>query len=431
MARLAVRDTELCGVPLPKGTQALASQWVLHRDARFFPSPERFRPERWLSGETSALPRFAYFPFGGGPRVCIGQHFSLLELTLILARFAQSVRFERERKAKLELAPVVTLRPKGPVRFLIRRREPGGRRRTQPNDERAARALCGAGGELTEHVVQDAAVPVVVELDRGIDARERLELLARAARLVAVTRRRLRGASLSAMPSMENVSSPVSPRLSRFSPAKNSSGMTPMPMRFERWMRSYDSTSTARTPSITVPLAAQSRDEPEPYSLPRDDDERDAGRLVLHRSLEDAHLLAGREVARDAAFDAGNEQVLQAHVRERAAHHHFVIAAARAVLVEVARGDAVLLEVLRGRGALGDVAGRRDVVGRHRIAEQREHARAARCPRAARASCSCRRRRSGGARRCSPRPKRTGRLRGRARRASASSPVNTSAYSLT
>ena len=130
MARLAARDTELCGVPLPKGTQALASQWVLHRDARFFPSPERFSPERWLSGETSALPRFAYFPFGGGPRVCIGQHFSLLEVTLILARFAQSVRFERERNAKLELAPVVTLRPKGPVRFLVRRREPPSERAT-------------------------------------------------------------------------------------------------------------------------------------------------------------------------------------------------------------------------------------------------------------------------------------------------------------
>ena len=130
MARLAARDTELCGVPLPKGTQALASQWVLHRDARFFTSPERFRPERWISGETSALPRFAYFPFGGGPRVCIGQHFALLEVTLILARFAQSVRFEREPNAKLELAPVVTLRPKGPVRFVVRRREPPSERAT-------------------------------------------------------------------------------------------------------------------------------------------------------------------------------------------------------------------------------------------------------------------------------------------------------------
>jgi cytochrome P450 len=60
--------------------------------------------------------------------VCIGQHFALLEVALVLARFAQEVRFEREPNAKLELAPVVTLRPKGPVRFVVRRREPPSKR---------------------------------------------------------------------------------------------------------------------------------------------------------------------------------------------------------------------------------------------------------------------------------------------------------------
>jgi cytochrome P450 len=128
MARLVTRDTELFGVFLPEGSQALASQWVIQRDARFFPQPEQFRPERWLDGEASDIPRFAYFPFGGGPRVCIGQHFALLEVALILARFAQAVRFEREPSAKLELSPVVTLRPKGPVRFRVRRREPPSER---------------------------------------------------------------------------------------------------------------------------------------------------------------------------------------------------------------------------------------------------------------------------------------------------------------
>jgi cytochrome P450 len=124
MARLVARDTEVLGVPLAKGDQVLASQWVVQRDARWFKDPERFRPERWLDGECNDLPRFAYFPFGGGPRVCIGQHFALLEVVLILARFAQDVRFEREPSPKLELAPVVTLRPRGPVRFVVRRREP-------------------------------------------------------------------------------------------------------------------------------------------------------------------------------------------------------------------------------------------------------------------------------------------------------------------
>ena len=67
---------------------------------------------------------------------------------------------------------------------------------------------------------------------------------------------------------MVNVSVPVSPSDSAVWPAGNCSGSTPMPIRLERWMRSYDSAMTARTPSSTVPLAAQSRDEPEPYSLP-------------------------------------------------------------------------------------------------------------------------------------------------------------------
>jgi cytochrome P450 len=128
MARLVTRDTELLGVPLPKGTQVIGSQWVIQRDARWFAEPLSFRPERWLESNAKELPRFAYFPFGGGPRVCIGQHFALLELTLVLARFAQAVRFERAPNAKLELSPVVTLRPKGPVRFVVRHREPPSKR---------------------------------------------------------------------------------------------------------------------------------------------------------------------------------------------------------------------------------------------------------------------------------------------------------------
>jgi cytochrome P450 len=124
MARLVTADTELLGITLRKGNQVLVSQWVTQRDARFFPEPERFRPERWLDGSTDKLPRFSYFPFGGGPRVCIGQHFATLEVLLVLARFAQEIRFEREPGAVLELSPVVTLRPKGPVRFAVRRREP-------------------------------------------------------------------------------------------------------------------------------------------------------------------------------------------------------------------------------------------------------------------------------------------------------------------
>jgi cytochrome P450 len=122
MAREPLHDLELCGVPVKKGTQVIAPQWVVHRDQRWYREPQSFRPERWRNGECDNLPRFAYFPFGGGPRVCIGQHFALLETVLILARLGQSLRFERPPGTVLALAPVVTLRPKGPVRFVVRRR---------------------------------------------------------------------------------------------------------------------------------------------------------------------------------------------------------------------------------------------------------------------------------------------------------------------
>jgi cytochrome P450 len=121
MARHATRDLELAGVPIAANMQVILSQWVVQRDARWWSEPERFRPERWLGAECANLPRFAYFPFGGGPRVCIGQHFALLELVLVLARLSQTVTFEPSGE-KLVLSPVITLRPKGPVRLRVRRR---------------------------------------------------------------------------------------------------------------------------------------------------------------------------------------------------------------------------------------------------------------------------------------------------------------------
>jgi cytochrome P450 len=121
--QVAPADLEVAGLRLSAGTQVLMSQWVVQRDERWFRAPERFRPERWLSGECAELPRFAYFPFGGGPRVCVGQHFALLELLLIVARIGQSYRFERIAE-ELTQKPVITLRPGGPVNFRVRSRRP-------------------------------------------------------------------------------------------------------------------------------------------------------------------------------------------------------------------------------------------------------------------------------------------------------------------
>ena len=172
-------------------------------------------------------------------------------------------------------------------------------------------------------------------------------------------------------------------------------------------MRSKLSAMTAFTPSSIVPFAAQSRDEPVPYSRPAMIDERRAFLLVAHGRVVDGHLLAARHVNRDAAFDAGHHQIAQADVRERSAHHHFVIAAPGTVGIEVHRLHALLDEISRGRARLRDVAGGRDVIRRDRVAEQREHARALDVADRARASSSCRRSRAGSSRRWTSDPTRS------------------------
>ncbi len=92
VGREALEDDSLGGYDIPKGTQLWASQWVVHRDARFFEHPTRLSPERWTGGLAKRLPKFAYFPFGGGPRLCIGSAFALMEAKLLLATIAQRRR---------------------------------------------------------------------------------------------------------------------------------------------------------------------------------------------------------------------------------------------------------------------------------------------------------------------------------------------------
>ncbi len=121
-----------------------------------------------------------------------------------------------------------------------------------------------------------------------------------------------------------------------------------MPTRLLRWMRSKLCAITAFTPSRRVPFAAQSRELPVPVFLAGNHDQRHALRLILHRRVVDAHALAVGLMNRDAAFDARHHQVLDAHVGERAAHHHFMIAAPRAVAVEVRDVDALLLQINAG-----------------------------------------------------------------------------------
>jgi cytochrome P450 len=104
---------ELRGKTIPAGTQLIASQWVVHRDARWFPNPEGFDPLRWSPERAKDMPRYAYFPFGGGPRVCIGNHFAMMEATLLLALIVQRFRVELVAGERLFLRPAVTLRQQG------------------------------------------------------------------------------------------------------------------------------------------------------------------------------------------------------------------------------------------------------------------------------------------------------------------------------
>jgi len=117
MGRRAIADVEIGGYRLPKGSEFVLSPWVVHRDPRWFDAPDEFRPERWEGELAQRLPRFAYFPFGGGPRVCIGNRFAMMEAKLVLAAARQRFRFAPAGPGGdiLTLAPSVTLRPRGPV----------------------------------------------------------------------------------------------------------------------------------------------------------------------------------------------------------------------------------------------------------------------------------------------------------------------------
>ncbi|MEZ4453054.1 MAG: cytochrome P450 [Nannocystaceae bacterium] len=123
--REALADDELAGYPVPAGSLVMSAQWVIQRDPRFFAAPEVFRPERWTPDFERALPRFAYFPFGGGSRVCIGQAFALLEARLCLAALIQRWRLAAVDPAPIEVVPSITVRPRSPVQMRLTRRAPG------------------------------------------------------------------------------------------------------------------------------------------------------------------------------------------------------------------------------------------------------------------------------------------------------------------
>lgn len=114
VSRLALEDVDIGGWMMPRGAVAVASQAVMHRDARFWSDPERFDPSRFTAEGKLARPKLSYFPFGAGPRICIGEGFAWMEGVLLLATIAQRWRFELLPQTIVPQASI-TLRPKGGI----------------------------------------------------------------------------------------------------------------------------------------------------------------------------------------------------------------------------------------------------------------------------------------------------------------------------
>lgn len=122
VGREALADVRLGGYHFEKGTQLWVSPYAAHRDPRWWSEPDEFRPARW-EADRAKQPKFSYFPFGGGPRVCIGNGFAMMEAVLLLATLAQHLRFEVQRPDEVGYVAAITLRPRGgvPTRVVRRR----------------------------------------------------------------------------------------------------------------------------------------------------------------------------------------------------------------------------------------------------------------------------------------------------------------------
>jgi cytochrome P450 len=116
IGRTCVEAHDAAGVAIDPRSVVVVSPWLLHHDARWWPEPEAFRPERWLA-EDAGRPRHAFVPFGGGPRMCIGEGFAWLEATLVLETLSRRWRFVPIGDADVPMQPVITLRPRGAVRM--------------------------------------------------------------------------------------------------------------------------------------------------------------------------------------------------------------------------------------------------------------------------------------------------------------------------
>jgi cytochrome P450 len=122
MGRRAQTDIEIAGYRLPKGSSFFMTQYLMHRNPQYFPEPLHFDPERFSPENEARRPRFAYFPFGGGKRQCIGESFAWTELVLVLATLAQRWKLRLAPGQIAEPQPLITLRPKYGMKMLLEAR---------------------------------------------------------------------------------------------------------------------------------------------------------------------------------------------------------------------------------------------------------------------------------------------------------------------
>jgi cytochrome P450 len=134
-ARTAIEDHEIAGYAIPKGSGVSFAQWSVHRDARWYDAPDEFRPERWEGDLLKRNPKFAYFPFGGGPRQCIGNTFALMETALTLATIAQQYRFRLVPGHPVVPLASITLRPRYGIRVVMESRTAKSRAATEASSK--------------------------------------------------------------------------------------------------------------------------------------------------------------------------------------------------------------------------------------------------------------------------------------------------------
>jgi cytochrome P450 len=122
VGRTAMQDDTIRGYRVPKGSFVAAATYLTHRHPGFWSNPEGFDPERFTPEASASRHRYAYIPFGAGPRICIGNAFAIMEAQLVTAMIAQRFRVDLASGAKLEPEPLITLRPRGGVPVTLRRR---------------------------------------------------------------------------------------------------------------------------------------------------------------------------------------------------------------------------------------------------------------------------------------------------------------------